>query len=127
MYNKTFLWQNIDSFNVNKFTDLMWYQRFEDIDFDKVSSNPFLEELYNAKSYLNSLKHSKDFDFDILILLNAHEHDTKADLDFEFICTSCKHVHPIFESRCPHCHSILSFNVKHMLVKNAYEKNQSLL
>ena len=127
MYNKTFLWENIDSFDVNKFTDLMWYQRFEDIDFDKVNNNPFLEELYNAKSYLNSLKHSKDFDLDILILLNTHEHDTKADLDFEFICTSCKHVHPIFESRCPHCHSILSFIVKHMLVKNAYEKNQSLL
>jgi len=127
MFNKTFLWQNISDFNISKFTDLMWYQSFEDINFDEVSKNPFLEELYNAKSYLNNLKHSKDFDFDILILLNTHEHETKADLDFEFICTSCKHIHPIFESRCPHCHSILSFTVKHMLIKNSYEKNQSLL
>ena len=48
-------------------------------------------ELYNAKGYLNNLKHSDDFDLDILILINKHEHKIKTSLDFEFICKSCKH------------------------------------
>lgn len=126
MYNKDFFWDHVNEFDVSKFTDLMWYQNFDDINFDKVSSNSFLEELYNAKSYLNNLKHSKDFDLDILMLLNTHEHETKADLDFEFICTTCKHVHPIYESRCPHCHGILKFKVKHILSKNIYTNSSSL-
>ena len=33
-YNKTFLWAHINEFDISKFTDLMWYQSFDDIDFD---------------------------------------------------------------------------------------------
>ena len=58
----------------------------EDINFDKVLENPFLNELYNAKGYLNTINHSNDFDLDILILINKHEHKINASLDFEFIC-----------------------------------------
>lgn len=125
-FNKKFFWEHVGEFDCSKFIDVMWYQNFDDIDFDKISENKFLIELYNAKGYLNTLKHSKDFDFDILILINQHEHDIKASLDFEFICSSCKHSHPIFDTRCPHCHNILTFNVKHHLTKALFDMNQSL-
>jgi hypothetical protein len=106
--------------------DISHYQKKEDINFDKVSENPFLNELYNAKGYLNTINHSNDFDLDILILINKHEHKINASLDFEFICNSCKHSHPVFDTRCPHCHSILTFDVKHHLTKSFYNFNQSL-
>jgi hypothetical protein len=106
--------------------DVMWYQNINDINLDKVIENDFLTELYNAKGYLNTLKHSKDFDFDILILINQHEHNINASLDFEFICSSCKHSHPMFDTRCPHCHNILTLNVKHHLTKALFDSNQSL-
>lgn len=127
IYNKDFFWEKIEEFDLYKFSDLMWYLNFDDINFDRVVKNSVLEDLYNAKGYISTKKHSEDFDLDILILLNKHEHQTKADLNFEFICTSCKKMHPIYESRCPHCHGILTFKVKHHLTKNKYEKNQSLL
>ncbi|MDZ7819360.1 MAG: tetratricopeptide repeat protein [Aliarcobacter sp.] len=125
-FNKTFFWEHISEFDCSKFMDIMWYQNINDIDLEKVLENEFLTELYNAKGYLNTLKHSKDFDFDILILINQHEHNINASLDFEFICSSCKHSHPMFDTRCPHCHSILTFKVKHHLTKALFDSNQSL-
>lgn len=125
-FNKSFFWEHIKEFDCLKFIDIMWYLRIEDIDLEKVMENKFLMELYNAKGYLNNLSHSDDFDLDILILINTHEHKIKASLDFEFICKSCKHSHPVFDTRCPHCHGILTFDVKHHLTKSFYEFNQSL-
>lgn len=125
-FNKAFFWEHVKEFDCSKYTDVVWYLNFDDINFDKVVENQFLVEVYNAKGYLNTLNHSGDFDFDILILLNQHEHKINASLDFEFICSSCKHSHPIFDTRCPHCHSILTLNVKHRLTKSFYTSNQSL-
>ncbi len=125
-FNKPFFWEHVKEFDCSKYTDVVWYLNFDDINFDKVVENQFLVEVYNAKGYLNTLNHSGDFDFDILILLNQHEHKINASLDFEFICSSCKHSHPIFDTRCPHCHSILTLNVKHRLTKSFYTSNQSL-
>lgn len=125
-FNKDFFWEIVEEFDAQNFMDLMWYLNFDDINFDKVQKNSFLVELYNAKGYLDNQSHSKDFVFDILIALNKHEHKTNATLDFEFICSSCKHVHPMYDTRCPHCHNILTFNVKHNLAKGFDEANQSL-
>jgi len=125
-FNKSFFWEHIKEFDCSKFIDVMWYLNKKDIELEKITENQFLVELYNAKGYLNNLKHSSDFDFDILILINQHEHNINASLDFEFICTSCKHSHPIFDTRCPHCHNILTFNVKHHLTKALLDTNQSL-
>jgi len=124
--NKPFFWEHITEFNCTKFIDVMWYLRKEDIDFEMATKNKFLVELYNAKGYLNTQSHCDDFYLDILILINKHEHSINASLDFEFVCKVCKHSHPMFDTRCPHCHSILSFNVKHQLTKSFYEENQSL-
>lgn len=125
-FNKPFFWEHINEFNCRKFIDIMWYLNYEDIDFDKVANNSFLEELYNAKGYLSNLKHSKDFDLDILMILNRHEHKINASLDFEFICSSCKQSFPFFDTRCPQCHSILTFDVNYNLAKAFTEPDQSL-
>lgn len=125
-FNKKFFWEHINEFDCSKFIDVMWYLNKNDIDLEKVNNNSFLIDLYNAKGYLNTLNHSKDFDFDILILINKHEHNINANLDFEFICTSCKHSIPMFDTRCPHCHNILTFKVRHHLTKSSFESNQSL-
>ena len=125
-YNKHFFWENIEKFDCRLAADLMWYLNFEDIDFNKVLENHFLNELYNAKGYLKTLEHSENFDLDILILINNHQHKINATLNFEFICNTCKHTHPIFDTRCPNCHEILSLDVKYHITKGYYETNQSL-
>ncbi|QKF82721.1 tetratricopeptide repeat protein [Halarcobacter ebronensis] len=125
-FNKKFFWEHVEEFDFKNLIDLMWYLNFDDIDFDKVAQIKLLNELYNAKGYLKTIRHSDDFVFDILIALNAHEHKIPATIDFEFICSSCKQIHPIFDTRCPHCHSIMTLKTKYNLVKSLNETNQSL-
>ncbi len=125
-FNKNYFWEHIEEFDLKKLVDLMWYLNFDDIDFDKVVKNKFLNDLYNAKGYLKNIEHSDDFVFDILITLNKHEHKVPATIDFEFFCNSCRHTYPMFDTRCPNCHNILTFDIKYNLVKDLVEKNQSL-
>ncbi len=125
-YNKKFFWDNIEKFDITKIIDLLWYLDFNDIDFDKVEDNKLLKELYNAKGFLDNLEESDDFSFEILILIKQNDTNIDADLNFEFLCTSCKKTLPIYSTRCPHCHNTLTFKVKHSLIKGISEKNQSL-
>ena len=125
-FNREFFFNNINTFDCKKLIDILWYQRKDDIDFIKIKDNQFLNELYSAKGYINSLDSSNDFDLNILILINNYKKDIKTNLNFEFICTSCKHSHPFFESRCPNCHTVLSFEVKHHLIKGFDISNNSL-
>jgi len=125
-FNKDFFYDNIALFDCSKIIDILWYQIKDDINFSKVENNKFLKEIFNAKNYLNDLDKSSDFDLDILILINKQKKDINASLNFEFICTFCKHSHPFFEARCPHCHKVFTLQVKHHLCKNSFEENQSL-
>ncbi len=126
-YNRPFFWENIDQFTLKNCEDLLWNVDFDDIDFDKVSQNPKLQELYSAKGYINDTSESKNFEFNVMIQLASMQEKAKTDLNFEFICKKCKALHPIYESRCPHCHSILTFNTKAYLTKrHSHEENLSL-
>lgn len=125
-FNRDFFFKNIDIFKCEELIDILWYQKKDDILFDKIKNNNFLNELYSAKGYINSASSSSDFDLNILILLNTYQKEVKTNLNFEFICSSCKHSNPFYEARCPNCHSVLSLSVKHHATK-AYElSNQSL-
>jgi tetratricopeptide (TPR) repeat protein len=125
-YNKKYLFENINSFNISKIIDLMWHLDFDDIDFENIKNNQLLQELYTAKAYLNTVDSSDIFEFNVLIATNAYKNNINIDLNFDFICTSCKKLHPIYAYRCPHCSDILTFKVKPILSKGLYEKNSSL-
>ncbi len=125
-FNKSLFWDNIELFDTHKSLDLLWYLSFEDIDFDAVSKDNLLLELYTAKGYLKEDIQSDIFELNILIMLQKNQINKPADLTFEFICSKCKQIHPIHESRCPHCHSILSFKIEPKITRSFYEENQSL-
>ncbi len=125
-FNKTLFWKNIELFNPSKSIDLLWYLSFEDVDFDAIPKDTLLLELYSAKGYINEKKLSSIFELNILIMLQKDKTNTQADLNFEFICEKCKQVHPIYDSRCPHCHSILTFKIEPEITRSFIEENQSL-
>lgn len=125
-FNKEFFYKNINEFNFEDIIDILWYLPKDEIDFKAIENIPFLQELYTSKGYINSVDSSLDFDLDLLILINRHKDRKKGDLNFEFICSSCKQSSPFYDTRCPNCHSILSLKVKHHLVKGFINTNQSL-
>lgn len=117
-FNKHLFWKNIEHFDTKKIIDLLWYFDFDDCDFDKIQQNNFLQELYTAKGYINEKNTSEKFELAVLIAIRNSTSKVDIDLNFEFICSKCKKLHPIYESRCPHCHEILTFNVITKLSKN---------
>jgi len=125
-FNKTLFWKNYDKFNLIEIIDLLWYLDFNDIDFDIVENNLFLQNLYSAKGYINKPHNSDIFELNVLNSTNNSTIKVNLDLNFDFICTKCKKLHPIFDTRCPHCNSILTLKVKPQLTKGYYEKNSSL-
>jgi len=116
-FNKKLFWEHVDEFNLLNLIDLLWYLNFDDVDFNKVENNKFLTQLYSAKKYINTTKSSNQFELQVLISTNNSTVAVDIDLNFEFICTKCKKNHPIYESRCPHCHDILTFKVEPKLGK----------
>ncbi|RXJ54621.1 tetratricopeptide repeat protein [Candidatus Marinarcus aquaticus] len=125
-FNKTLFWKNIHHFDISKILDLLWYLNFDDIDFDAVGQIAILQELYTAKGYINEVQNSSVFELDVIIMSRKAKSQFKIDLNFEFICTKCKSIHPIYESRCPHCHNILTFKIEPELTRRVIEANQSL-
>jgi len=116
-YNKPILWQNIDKLDITNNLDLFWYLDFNDIDFDVVMKYDLLVQIYCAKGYIKENIKSDIFELMVLISTKHSTYEVDADLNFEFICSKCKKTHPIFETRCPHCHSILTFKVNPKLAK----------
>ncbi len=125
-YNKHLFWNNINIFSLKELIDLLWYLPKEDIDFNLISNNQFLEELYTAKGYINIQKSSDIFELDLMIKLESINQN-RANLSFNFICTKCKKTHPVYESRCPNCNEILSLNPNMKLIKQQKFATNSFL
>ena len=117
-FNKKLFWEKIEHFEPMKIIDMLWYLDFEDIDWTKVNSNKTLKEIYSAKGFiLDDVKESNIFELNALISIKNSTVSSSLDLNFEFLCSKCKKIHPIYESRCPHCNELLSLKVEPKLGK----------
>jgi len=98
------------------------------LNFDIISNNAYLRELYTARGDIDSAISSSIFELDILINLSSK---VKATLSFEYICDNCKQVFPFAFHRCSSCHAIDTIGVELALVKSYQgidsEENKSFL
>jgi len=124
--NPKLAWENFDSSKSELLTDILWHVDKKDLDFDIISQNGYLRELYTARGDVELVNKSSIFEFDVLINLKSKANAT---LSFEYICDSCKQLYPFAFNRCSHCHAIDSSRVEFSLSKNYYrdfsEENNS--
>lgn len=125
-YNIEFFWEKSELFDMTKILDLLWYLDKKDINFEKVNAHSYLKSLYSAKGYIVDSTLSDIFEFNVLISIQNSIVSVNLDLNFYFVCSKCKKNTPIYDSRCPHCHNILTLGVQSQLSKGYYEKNSSL-
>jgi len=119
-FNKPLFWKEVDKFDILNCLDLLWYLEFDDVDFDVVNQHDILLELYTAKGYIDTATTSDIFELAVLISTKHSTSKVDASLNFEFLCNKCKKTHPVYESRCPHCHNILTFVVEPRLAKSSF-------
>ena len=120
--NPKLAWENFDSSQSDRLTDLLWALDSSHLDLDIISKNSYLRELYSARGDIDEAAGSSIFEFDILIGLKRSS--VNATLNFEYICNSCKQIYPFIFHRCSNCHSIDTAIVEWSITKD-YHKDFS--
>ena len=115
-------WKHFDSSKSELLADILWNLDSKNLDLAIISKNSFLRELYSARGDINLAQGSSIFEFDVLIQLK--ESSVNASLNFEYLCNSCKQVHPFAFTRCNYCHAIDTSKVEWSLTKD-YRKDFS--
>ncbi len=115
-------WEHFDSSKSELLADILWNLDSKNLDLAIISKNSFLRELYSARGDINLAQGSSVFEFDVLIQLK--ESSVNANLNFEYLCDSCKQVHPFAFTRCSYCHAIDTSKVEWSLSKD-YRKDFS--
>jgi tetratricopeptide (TPR) repeat protein len=108
-------WSKLDPEHYDKLIDVFWNIDKKDLDFDIISKNDYLSELYTARGDINTVKKSSIFEFDVLINLKDNSNAT---LNFEYVCDNCKQTYPFAFNRCSSCHSIDTQIVEYSLTKD---------
>lgn len=117
-------WKHLDQSLCLRIADILWNLEYDQLDLDIISSNAFLRELYSAKGIISSANQSDIFELDILINLQNKGYKG-ADLQFEYLCGSCKQVFPFSFHRCPNCLAIDTLRSEMLLTKASFETNLS--
>ncbi|MFV0481082.1 MAG: tetratricopeptide repeat protein [Campylobacteraceae bacterium] len=114
---KTGLEFDINLLHPNTVFDLLWESN-EDV--LKTSDATLVKSILCAKGLSNEKPEKMPFELEILSVLSK-EHYTKAGLNFEYTCSSCKGTFPMHFYRCPSCHSLKLPFISANLIKNEYE------
>ena len=119
-------WKNLNFSQVERLGDLYWGLDENMVDFDIIESNKYLRELFSAKGYIALEQNSSIFEYDVLINLHKSSY-TKAKINFEYMCSHCKHIFPFSFNRCSNCHTIDSVVPQPLLIKEQHETFDSFL
>jgi len=111
-------WENFDVSKSEQIIDILWGLRVEDLNFDIISNNGYLRDLYSARGDFNLSNSSYTFEFDVLIKLKGRSNAT---LSFEYVCNECKSTSPFSFSRCSQCHSIDTQDIEWSLGRDYFK------
>lgn len=107
--------------------DLLWY--VDPMVYDILTcKDPLVQQIAMARGLrpYAVLESEAPFAIDVLGKLQSIGYD-KASLGFEYLCSECKQVFPIYFYRCPHCQSINTVTIHTRLTKVDDEENISFL
>lgn len=117
-------WKHFDQSLSTRLADILWRIPSEHLDFDIIARNGFLRELFSAKGVCELSQSSTIFELDLLITLRRCG-NTKATLQFEYVCGECHQISFLPFHRCPTCHAIDSIESIMSLTKERFEDNNS--
>ena len=113
--NPKLAWENLDHSKTELLLDILWRVDKKDLNFDIISKNGYLRELYTARGDISTATTSLTFELDVLINLDKK---TNATLNFEYLCDNCKQIYPFAFTRCTSCNAIDKLVIELSLVKN---------
>ena len=109
------VWEHIEVFDFEDSIDLFWYLDKKDVDLDKIKTNKYLIEVFQARRFIDDFENSI-FEFDVVSKLNR-QNGEYADISFEYVCNECKNIAPIYNNRCHNCHALMALSPRPMITK----------
>jgi len=108
------VWEIIDENDVYEMIDIFYnYPNLP-------SKNKALLQIKAAKKEVEIYEKAPIFEIEVLKYLPKNF----AILEFEYICSNCKHIYPIYEERCPNCKELFTLKVESIISKNIdYREN----
>lgn len=104
--------------NSNYVIDLLWESSEDSL--KNYSEDSIVKSLLAAKGLDVELPNKIPFELEILSILSKNNY-SKAGLNFEYVCNSCKGAFPIHFYRCPMCHTLGLPYISLILTKSDYE------
>ncbi|WP_458700242.1 tetratricopeptide repeat protein [Sulfurospirillum sp. 1307] len=111
----------VEKFDHSKMIDLLWHC---DEDVLVTCKAPMALEIASARGLREPINLYKYFEFEVLAKLNAIGYK-KATLNFEYMCSDCKHSFPVHFYRCPNCQAVASVKIEPIITKEFYEEDLS--
>ncbi len=118
--------QEVKNFNFKNLFDIFWRMDRDMFDIEFSKNSPFLQEILAARGIIKKDLHSEIFELEIIEHLKEAHYD-KADLNFEYFCSSCKNSYPFYFSRCPNCHNIDSVEIVPVLIKKSFNNREMMI
>ncbi len=112
-------WKLLKSCEIEDIMDILWNIPKQNMNFEALDHITILKELYTAKGWLDESEGSDIFELDVLIKLRDKK--AIADLSFEYACSNCKQIFPIYFHRCPGCMTSNSCKIEPILSKNVQD------
>jgi len=99
--NPKMVFKEINEEDVYKFLDIFWQ-------FDVLPMQGKFIFIKAAKKEIITTLKAPIFELEVL----KHTPKGLADLEFEYICTNCKHLTPLYDDRCPHCKELFTLTLE---------------
>jgi tetratricopeptide (TPR) repeat protein len=121
-------WENLIKYYNKNLIDIVWFMNKNIYNFEYIDKNSAIKEILVAKGEIKDIDIKSDI-FELQLLIDLEKVDnSSATISFEYICTECKHIFPLYQNRCPNCQSILSLDTEPIIEKKVTsEKRESLL
>jgi len=120
-------WESIDRDRIIPIIDILWFLPYSQLSLDIINTSKLLQAIYYARGDIDNYD-SECGVFAIDILCSARKSGySRGDLEFSYLCKSCKHSFPISFNRCPNCMAVNSIDIEESLAKRRDERGETLL
>lgn len=105
----------IKNFDLNDSIDILWNLIDKDFETQNLESD-IINQISNAKGFSNYEIKNPIIELEILQILTNTSYD-KINLGFEYNCSECKNIFPLYFYRCPICQSIATAKIEPIIIK----------
>jgi len=121
-------WKHMDNRKIDLLLDILWLLMPTQLRLDIIAEDEVLSAIYYARGDLKREVKPKECGIFTIDMLSAAKFGgyEEGDLQFSYICSSCKESFPVSFLRCPNCMKINTIKVEDSLVQEGPQRGYTI-